>query len=99
VGNKAVEKTVGGADQFSDPISPTFGHGEHTLNISILGSSGWDAEIHIQRRFGAGAWRTVDYFKTDFEGNVSDEEEGVQYRIGCPAGKYTSGDIETRLSK
>ncbi|KKN42004.1 hypothetical protein LCGC14_0717640 [marine sediment metagenome] len=96
---KVVNITIDGADQFSDPISPTYGHGGHTLNISILGSSGWDAEIHIQRRFGEGTWRPVDYFKTDFEGQVSDDEEGVQYRIGCPPGKYTSGDIEARLSK
>jgi len=99
MGVKSVEKTVDGADQFSAPISPTYGHGGHTLNISIAGSSGWVAEIHIQRRFDSGSWKTIDYFNTDFEGRISDDEEGVQYRIGCPAGKYTSGDIDTRLSK
>ena len=96
---KVVEITASAENTFTDGVSPTQGHAEDFLNISILGSSGWDAIVTLQRKFPNTSWRDTDTFNNDFEGSICDSEEGVLYRLGVKEGDYTSGDIELRLSK
>lgn len=76
------------------------------VNISIYGASAWVATINVERRFGStGTWMVVkqysasDAINNSIQEQIFDSEPGVQYRIGCASGNYTSGTISARLSK
>ena len=96
---KSVTKIVEAEDKFTDKISPTWGHGDKALNISV-GGSGWVAVITAQRSFNNGdTWNDCSKFTSPEEARICDSEEGVMYRIGCKEGDFTSGSIPLRLSK
>lgn len=91
------EKTITAADVFTEPLSP---HG--SLNVSISGT--FVATVRLQRRFPTAAgglteWRDVLDWNLPMEDQYPDiHEDGIQYRLGCKAGEFTSGSVVARLS-
>jgi hypothetical protein len=106
---KSVSKIISAEDTWSDGIAPeNWMHGVNIgqLNVSVVGNSDGNT-IQVQRKFpDDNEWRTV----TDQDGNIiqwtgnvetrlMDTQQGVKYRIGCPAGGYVSGSPVAQLSK
>ncbi len=92
-----IEKTITAEDSYTEPLSP---HG--SLNVSISGT--FAATVRLQRRFqtaegGLTEWRDVLDWSLPVEDQYPDiHEDGIQYRLGCKAGEYTSGSVIARLS-
>lgn len=88
------EITEGGV--FSEVIIPRQ-HSIRDLNVSIKGT--FVATVKVQRRFkGETGWGTLITANSEYEGSISENENGVAYKIGVDNGDYTSGTIYVRLS-
>ena len=109
---KIVTATISDDDTWTDPITPDFrdiiGRGNINVSISDGGAPpvGWSANVRLQRRFIANEetpsvktdWYDVLVFTSDSQQTLEENEEGVQYRIGCDSDDYESGTIDVRLS-
>lgn len=67
------------------------------FNVSVSGT--WAGTMTLQRRFGSsGSTLDVEAFTANTEKQGDEPEPGVEYRIGCKTGEYTSGTAECRVS-
>lgn len=101
---RVVEKTISAdppaAGTFSDPIQPMYANNNGVCNLSVYGASAYVITVTLQRSFDAGVtWRDVTTFTANEETSISDQEDGVLYRIGVKDTDWTSGSVSVRLSK
>ena len=86
---------ISAANTFTSAI--TVAKGE-VFQVSISGT--WVATTTLQRSYDGGStW--YDYFSwtTNATIELTGIEDSVQYRLGVPTGKYTSGTVNARLTK
>lgn len=92
--------TLGGDDEFTDPIRITGTTSTGTRNFIIELAGTWTGTITLQRSFGEpGAWSDEDTWTANVqEGRVSDfDNEIVYYRLGFKTGAYGSGSVDATL--
>jgi hypothetical protein len=95
-------KLIEAENTWSDPIPVGIGCG---ANISISPDTSPVMVIELQRKLkGDSSWGrmverwTLSAASLDIERISKDEQEdGVQHRIGCPTGDYTSGSCTVRV--
>jgi hypothetical protein len=95
-------ETIDGNDTWTDPIAVQIGCGAHVsikpdtspimvveLQCKLRGDSSWGRMIE--------RW-TLTAASSDIECITKvEQEDGVQYRIGCKTGDYTSGNCTARI--
>jgi hypothetical protein len=73
------------------------------FNVSVEGTSGWLANVRLQKSYDSGStWYDVNpdgVFTANKELIVFNADSAVQWRIGCPTGDYTKGTINVRLTQ
>ncbi|RJR46019.1 MAG: hypothetical protein C4576_11360 [Desulfobacteraceae bacterium] len=89
----AIVKAISGENIFTDWLR------KPNANISVSGEGSWTVEL--QRTFDGGSSVLVvdSYTSSDEPSSISDKDPNVMYRLGVPAGGYTSGTIVVRLSQ
>lgn len=95
-------KVIGAQNTWTDPIPVQIGCG---ANISIDPDTSPVMVIELQRKFRSdSSWgRKVERWaltaaSLDIECiSKNEQEDGVQYRIGCKTGDYTSGNCTVRV--
>lgn len=95
-----VEKSITGADQFTDQICFEIetDKGGGGFEVSISGT--FVATVTIQRKFeGKSVWQDVFDFTAPNECVGNQVDAKTFWRIGVKTGNFTSGPIEVRLAQ
>ena len=98
---QTVERTLSGADQFSDAIRVTGVGNARIFDIDITGT--WSGTITVQRSIDEeGDWSDVSglSYTSNQDTQYNDELDNqiAYYRIGIKSGDYTSGSPTVTLS-
>lgn len=90
--------TFSAANLWTDPIRIAGVGASRVFSISRSGT--WDGTVRLQRSVGApGDWATVADYTSNGTVSFNDgfDNQIIYYRIGIPAGGYTSGAAEVSL--
>lgn len=90
------EATITAQDTGTDPI---ISNGD-LINLVIDADTGtMVATVHLQRRFtSTGNWIDVELYTNTVNKVIEELETGIEYRLFCKTGNYTSGSGYLRLS-
>lgn len=98
----SVSKTISGANEWTEWISPTYDNHSNRLDISVDCESAWSGTIKLQKKNKGAAdstAKTVETYTGDDEDYVEDTVRGVLYRIGCATGDHSAGTAAVELYK